>query len=185
MNISILILLIMVLTGCSRSEVQPEPETLLSLTIIAGSEINSGSDINSTTLQGGGADAAPLQLRMYELQSTELFANADFLDIYLQDSATLQSSLIKKHRLPTVWPDTGSQLTWQLDRATRFIAIFAEFANYESAITSALAPIVPGTSNRMILQINGNHLRLSVEPRLFIALVKEHLPEKQPHGSQL
>ncbi len=156
----LLILLLMIVTGCSHNRVQPEPETELFLTIIAGCNLNSGSG------PGNDQNAAPLQLRLYELQSIEPFANADFLDIYLQDSATLPSSLVKKHRLPTIWPDTNNQLTLQVDRTARFIAIFAEFANYPSAVWSAVESIVPGTRNRMMLQINDNHLRLSVEPAL-------------------
>lgn len=153
---SFLLLLALVLTGCSGSEVRPEPETLLSLEIVADSDSNNGTGMNS----GQQVDAAPLQLRMYELQSAKLFANADFLDIYLQDVAILQGTLVKKHRLPTVWSDTGSQLTLQLDRTTRFIAIFAEFASYQSAIWWVLESIVPASQNSMVLQINGNHLRL-------------------------
>lgn len=132
---------------------QPEPtpaQTTLSLTIKAGFDINP-----STTDQ-----ATPLQARLYELTDSTLCQQADFLSLYLEDTATLQSSLIKKHPLPTVHPGSSQTFSFQLDSATRFIAVLGEFSRYQGAVAHVTKAIVPGQNNGLILDINDNHLRL-------------------------
>ncbi len=144
--------LILLVYGCSSEpEVKPEPKTTLTLTIVAG------FDINQTSLD----TAAPLQARLYELQTPELFEKADFLDIYLQDSATLQDTLIKKHPLPTIQPKSTTTLSFNLDQATQYIALFAEFARYKTAVPTAVYQISRQSDNIITLHINGDHLRLS------------------------
>ena len=139
-------------SGCSSDpEVKPEPETTLTLTIIAG------FDINQTSLN----TAAPLQARLYELQTPELFERADFLDIYLQDSAALQDTLVKKHSLPTIWPNTTTTLSFTLDKTTQYVAVFTEFARYKTAVPSAIYRIATQSDNVITLHISGDHVRLS------------------------
>ena len=144
--------LILLTAGCSSEpEVKPEPKTTLTLTIVAG------FDINQSSLD----TAAPLQARLYELQTPELFEKADFLDIYLQDSATLQDTLIKKHPLPTIQPKSTTTMSLNLDQATQYIALFAEFASYKTAVPTAVYQISRQSDNIITLHINGDHLRLS------------------------
>ncbi|OED40488.1 type VI secretion system-associated lipoprotein [Endozoicomonas sp. (ex Bugula neritina AB1)] len=144
--------LITLISGCtSTPDVKTEPDTTLTLTIDAGFYIN-GTRMEST---------APLQARLYELQSPELFEKADFLDIYLKDISTLQDTLIKKHTLPTIQPDSHASLSFTLDKATHYIAILAEFADYQTARPTVVYPIIVKSENIVTLYIFNNHLRLS------------------------
>lgn len=138
------------LSGCSSKPSAPPPTTL-ALAIKAGSDINP-SDIDQ---------ASPLQARLYELTDNTLFQQADFLSLYLEDTATLQSTLIKKHSLPTIQPDTTQTVHFQLDSATRYVAILAEFSQYQTAVAHISEAIIPNQNNILILNINGNHLRLT------------------------
>ncbi len=105
--------------------------------------------------------ASPLQARLYELADNALYQQADFLSLYLEDTATLQSSLIKKHPLPTIQPGSSHTLNFQLDSATRFIAILGEFSQYQTTAASVSRAVIPNQSNILILNINDNHLRLT------------------------
>ncbi|MGI9280815.1 MAG: type VI secretion system lipoprotein TssJ [Endozoicomonas sp.] len=139
-----------ILSGCS-SKPEKEPPTVLNLEIKAGSVINANPQEN----------AAPLQVRLYELKSKDIFIHADFLDLYEKDEATLQASLVKKHQLPTIWPGMNTKLTFQLDSETAFVAILGEFSDYLSAVTKLLHPVVKGKSNHLVLRIEGNRLSFS------------------------
>ena len=141
------------LSGCSsKPEAEPAPPpTVLTLTIKAGVDINASS-IDK---------AAPLQARLYELTSPTLFQQADFLSLYLEDTATLQGSLVKKHPLPTIRPGSNQTLNFQLDGTTRYIAILAEFSRYQTAVASVTDKISLNQSNTLILHINDNFLRLT------------------------
>ncbi|WP_062268612.1 type VI secretion system lipoprotein TssJ [Endozoicomonas arenosclerae] len=140
------------LMGCS-SKPDKVPPTLLTLDIKAGPVINANKD----------EKAAPLQIRLYELKSKDIFIHADFLDLYGNDSATLQGSLVRKHHLPTVWPGMNTTLSFQLDSETAFVAILGEFSDYLSAVTKLLHPVTKGKSNHLVLHIEGNRLSFSTQ----------------------
>ena len=149
-----LFLLLLVVIHLSACKNRQEPLTKLTL------NVSSEFDIN--TMEDG--QAAPLQIRLYELGSKTLFEQADFLDLYLQDGSTLQDSLIKKHPLLAFHPGERRKLTFKLDNATRYIAILAEFASYTTAVTRAVKGIKTGENNLLTLVIAENHLRLVSTP---------------------
>ena len=151
----------LLLPGCSSNpKPSPDPTTLV-LTIKAGFDINpSGID-----------KAAPLQARLYELTDSTLYQQADFLSLYLEDTATLQNSLIKKHPLPTIQPGSSQTLNFLLDSATRYVAVLGEFSQYQTAVANTMEAVIPCQNNILILDINDNHLRLSPASHL-------PLPEK-------
>ncbi len=147
-----LISLTCLFSACSsKPAAKPPPPTELKVTILAGLDINP-TDVGS---------AAPLQLRLYELKSQDLFNRADFLDIYLQDSVTLQDTLIRKHLLPVVLPDSTTALFFTLDQETRYVAVLAEFARYQSSFPVSVYRVVRNTANLISLQINDNHIRIN------------------------
>lgn len=143
--------ILLLLSACSsKPEPAPQPTTLV-LTIKAGFDINpSGID-----------KAAPLQARLYELTDSTLYQQADFLSLYLEDTATLQSSLIKKHTIPTIQPGSSQNLNIQLDSATRYVAVLGEFSQYQSTVANVIEAVIPNHNNILILDINDNHLRLT------------------------
>ena len=121
------------------------------LNIVAARTINAS--------ESGQAD--PLQLRVYELSNDALFQQADFLSLYLNDTSTLQDTLIKKRVLPVIQPGDQRTLELELQQATRFIAVLAEFAEFSTAVASAYQPVQPGKRQWMIVNIEENHLRLA------------------------
>ena len=130
-----------------------KPETSLQLAIHADQIINTDGD----------AEASPVQLRLYELKSTELFNQADFLDLFNNDTAVLQSTLVSKHYLPTIWPGMSKTLTFNLNPETTSVAVVGEFARYLSATTKASSVITAGKSNQMKLTIEDNRILLQPE----------------------
>ncbi|MRI33755.1 type VI secretion system lipoprotein TssJ [Endozoicomonas sp. OPT23] len=140
---------LLLVSGCSSGP-KKKPDTLLQLTIQATQIINSDT----------AGQASPLQLRLYELNSTELFNKADFLDLFSNDTAVLQSTLVSKHYLPTAWPGMTKTVTFNLNPETTSVAIVGEFAQYLSATSKASTTIVSGKSNHLRLVVEDNRIRL-------------------------
>ena len=153
---------LILLSGCSlfsNSVQQAEyiansDSSSLELTLEAGYDLNPNDR----------GEASPVKIRIYELQAADLFSQADFLDLFDQDSATLQDSLIKKHRVPAQRPGQRTQLDIRLDPATRYIAVFAEFSRYQDADARVVAPVEQQARNIGRLTLDGNGLFLQVSP---------------------
>ena len=143
--------MLLLLTACSS---KPEPAPLPTSLVLT---IKAGPDINPSSID----KAAPLQVRLYELTDNTLYQQADFLSLYLEDTTTLQSSLIKKQTLPTIQPGSSQTLNFQLDSATRYVAVLGEFSQYQTAVANVSEAVIPNQSNVLILNINDNHLRLT------------------------
>ena len=63
--------------------------------------------------------------------------------------------------MPTIQPGSHTTLTYTLDRATRSLALLAEFAQYSDAASSLIYSVKPQSDNRITLYIDDNHLRLA------------------------
>ncbi|WP_281648361.1 type VI secretion system lipoprotein TssJ [Parendozoicomonas sp. Alg238-R29] len=157
----ITVLAALLLSGCSIfsgsvdqvSQIQ-NSDTTLELSLEAGYDLNPNDR----------GEASPLIIRLYELQAADLFSQADFLDLFDQDSAALQDSLIKIHRIPAQRPGQRTQLSINLDAATRYIAVLAEFSRYLDADARVIAPVVQGTRNIGRLTMDDNSLFLRISP---------------------
>ena len=113
-------------------------------------------------------EAAPLKIRVYELAAADLFSQADFLDLYDQDSATLQDSLIKVHRIPVQYPGQTNEINLTLNDTTRFIGVLAEFSRYQEADARGVAVVRPDRSHIGHLVIEGNRLFFTLKPELTV-----------------
>ncbi|MGY0217427.1 type VI secretion system lipoprotein TssJ [Endozoicomonadaceae bacterium StTr2] len=154
---------LLMLSGCSLLSPGTNPadplqnsDTSLELTLEAGYDLNPNDR----------DEASPLKIRLYELQAADFFSRAGFLDLFDQDSAVLQDSLIKAHRIPIQLPGQTTRFDITLNPATRYIAILAEFARYQNADARAIAPIRIDARNIGRLAMEGNSLYLTISPEL-------------------
>ena len=154
---------LILLSGCSlfSSSVQQAEYIANSESSSLELTLEAGYDLNPNDRD----EASPVNIRLYELQAADLFSQADFLDLYDQDSATLQDSLIKKHRVPAQRPGQRTQLDIRLDPATRYIAVFAEFSRYQDADARVVAPVEQQARNIGRLTLDSNSLFLQVSPQ--------------------
>ena len=151
------------LTGCSVFSDAPSDAVVpqggnLQLIITADYDLNPNDR----------GEASPLKIRLYELAAADLFSQASFLDLYDQDSATLQDSLIKMHRVPVQYPGQTTEINLTLNSATRYIGVLAEFSRYQEADARAVGVISADRSHIGHLTIEGNRLFLTVKPELTV-----------------
>lgn len=105
---------------------------------------------------------SPLFIRLYELKSTKMFNNADFIDIYERDKEVLGADLLAKQKLKRLTPGEGRADSFVLDPNTRYIALYAEFLQYKDARYRVIIPVVPNNvvSTRATVQVSGNSIKI-------------------------
>ena len=148
--LSIISLLII---GCSS---KPPPTNV---PFAVSFDFNVGQQVNPY----GGVNSHPVVLRLYQLREPGVFSSADFLDIYLDDRKTLGASLIDVKYLKPVIPGDSS-LTLDVQRDTRYVGVFAEFANYKAAQNQALVRLDNNPDLQIIsVQVNGLVVDISMK----------------------
>lgn len=105
---------------------------------------------------------SPLFIRLYELKSTKMFNNADFIDIYERDKEVLGADLLAKQKLKRLTPGEGRKDSFVLDPNTRYIALYAEFLQYKDAEYRVIIPVVPNNvvSTRATVLVSGNNIKI-------------------------
>jgi type VI secretion system protein VasD len=148
--ISIISLLII---GCSST---PQPTNV---PFAVQFDLSVGKQINPY----GGVNSHPIVLRLYQLRQPGVFSSADFLDIYLDDRKTLGASLIDVKYLEPIVPGENS-LTLDVQRDTRYVGVFAEFADYKDAQSQALVRLDDNPDLQIIsVQANGLVVGISMK----------------------
>ena len=84
---------------------------------------------------------SPLFVRLYELKSSKQFESANFIDLFERDKEALGESMIAKQRLKRLKPGEDREDQYVLSKETRFVGIFAEFLEYQSAKYKVIFPV--------------------------------------------
>lgn len=127
-------------------------DTDLALTFLADADIN--PDDSKTP--------SPLFIRMYELKSTKMFDKANFIDVYESDAETLGADMIAKQRLKHIRPGEEREVSFVLNKETKYVGLFAEFLRYKNAGFKLVIPVAQTNvfSSSATIQISGNKLIL-------------------------
>lgn len=145
------------LQGCQSNESKIggmfNLKTNLSLTIDAGASVNLDEARN----------ASPVFIRLYELSSDELIQSTNFIDLYEKDSEVLGEQFISKKELDPVIPGTVRNEKITLAKSTQYVALFAEFFDYEDAQYLIVFPVTKNNVFRdsVRVRIEENRLRIA------------------------
>lgn len=130
---SYLALAVISMLGCSSSD-EPivQPTIPATINLVAAKDINVFED----------KLPRPLIVRLYQLRDTGAFDKADFVTIYESDTQVLAQSLVDFKVLSPVIPGEARSLSIDVQKGTKYIAAFAEFADFEVAIAKASIALV-------------------------------------------
>ncbi len=128
----ILLLGVMVLSACSSNSPAFLAPYKVEFNVVPTDDINIYSD----------DEARPVKVRVYQLNEVGPFKNADFLALYNQDREVLGSALIDVITLPPVLPGVSQTLSLDIQQEARYLAVLAEFANYETTSTKSFIGLV-------------------------------------------
>lgn len=142
----LMFLLIALLSGCSAIAFWKEASILqVVVNIDAANNINPNID----------SMASPLEMRIYQLQDSEAFNQASFIDLYNDDQGVLKAGLLSKRNLDSLLPNEKRKLTHPLLAETRFVAIIAAFSDYREAKNKAIIQVEPGLPIVVNLSVDG------------------------------
>lgn len=145
-------LLAVFMMGCGSSAPVFEPSISVTVNMQAADDINRFED----------DIPRPLIIRLYQLKESGAFENAEFVSIYESDTSVLASSLIDSKVMPPVIPGETRSFTLEVQQETKFIAVFAEFADYEVATSKAVVALVEEPDeNPIIIRISQAKIQIS------------------------
>ncbi|HTW70710.1 MAG TPA: type VI secretion system lipoprotein TssJ [Acetobacteraceae bacterium] len=109
--------LLAALAGCSSP---PPPPTVVNLTLTATADVNPNSS----------GQAAPVAVRVYQLESTNAFDNAEFFPLFNDDKTALKTTLVERddYILP---PGTTKTVTLKPKDQVTDLGIFAAYQNFQ------------------------------------------------------
>ena len=153
-NTLLITLFVSVLTACSTANTKVggllDLDTDFKLSFIADKDLNpDDADVPS-----------PVIIRMYELKSTKLFKNANFIDLYERDTEVLGKSMIVKQALKAIKPNEKNERSFVLSKDTAYIGLYVEFLQYENAKYKVTLPVAQTNvvSSSATVQLSGNRI---------------------------
>ena len=105
---------------------------------------------------------SPLFIRLYELNSPNMFSKADFINLYDRDKDALGASMVNKQILKRLKPGEDSKLKLVLDKETKYVGLYAEFLNYKNSEYKLVFPVVANNVIRTSVKIHvsDNNIKL-------------------------
>ncbi len=149
-------LLAMVLVACSSSSPQETPPPVSHVL-----HITTAGQLNPY----GGENAHPVVLRLYQLSEAGSFRNAAFLDLYQNDQQVLASTLVDTLYLDPLLPGTEQQINIDVHFRSRYLAVLAEFSEYENAVSRALLKLDEDNEDQEFkIEVAGLRVSLETQP---------------------
>ncbi|MCF6281084.1 MAG: type VI secretion system lipoprotein TssJ [Candidatus Polarisedimenticolaceae bacterium] len=138
------------------------PPTYLTMMFQASYELNPNSD----------GKPSPIIVRLYELKKEALFQDSDFFDLYDNDLKILATDLISRNELE-FRPGEDRTIKYELDPATRFIALIAAYRDLDSAQWRVSTKVAQQMTNTFIVNLEREKITLSGTP----TPIEEEMPE--------
>lgn len=129
----VILLFSIFITACGSSDtVVFQPSLSVTVNMEATDDINVFED----------NEPRPVILRLYQLEDIGNFKNADFISLYNSDKTVLGGALIDSQVLSPVIPGEKREFVLEVAQQAKFVAVLAEFADYEVATTKAFVALV-------------------------------------------
>lgn len=150
--------LVILLTVTSCTSVNRKIGAALSLDTDLKLSIVVADDVNPDEAK----QPSPVFVRLYELNGTQAFEKADFIDLYERDEEILGDSFVAKQELTRLVPNTTWDETFVLNKDTRYVAIFAEFFRYKGSTAKVVFPVTTTNvvRNSIKLKVTNNQIFL-------------------------
>lgn len=134
--------------GCAPPE-KPVPISQ-TVSISAGHEINPYNEASN-----------PVVLRLYQLSNRTAFEEAGFWELFDGSGENLAGVLISVQSIGPIYPAERRIVPFDLVPETRYLGVFAEFADYQSQRYSALEAISDTVVQKgVIVSISASGLRI-------------------------
>jgi len=97
--------------------------------------------------------ASPVVVRVFELKSSTLFEQADFVSLFEKEQAVLGAELVSREEF-VLRPGETKPLNKPLSPDTKFIGVMAAFRELERARWRVVVPVAAGKKNVMNITLD-------------------------------
>lgn len=140
--------------GCGGGGLFKKSPTSMDITISANTSLNPNADDESS----------PVVVRIYELKSVSAFNQAEFFQLYDDDTKTIGSDLVNKEEYE-IAPGTTKKIKKTTADETAYIAVLAGFRDIDSATWRASAPLVKNKENIVTIELTSLAVTLSAKEK--------------------
>ncbi|MDQ0314296.1 type VI secretion system lipoprotein TssJ [Amorphus orientalis] len=147
--LAVLMALSVVLAGCGGGLFKKSPTTL-NITMSANAQLNPNVD----------DEPSPVVVRIYELKSAQSFNQAEFFQLYDDDTKTLGPDLVAKTEYE-IAPGTTKKIKKTTPDETAYIAVLAGFRDIDSATWRASAAVTKNKENIVTVTLTSLAVSLS------------------------
>lgn len=156
-SLAFLTILTLLMSGCSSSGSSNSSAAFLApykieVNIIPSDDINVYSD----------GSAHPVAIRIYQLREIGAFKQSEFLALYNQDRSVLEDALIDVTKVSPVIPGKSQKIALDVQQETRYLAVLAEFANYDKLETKSFVSLVEKPDEHPVF-IRITNTKISIE----------------------
>ena len=141
------------LVGCSSSGGQSFVPTLsIEMQLEANESLNVFDD----------GQSRPVVVRIYQLNDIGSFEKASYVNLFENDQTTLASSMIDSKTLGAILPGEKRQLVLGVQQQAKYLAVFAEFSNYETAVAKSYVALAKDPESYPVyIQLINNQIEIT------------------------
>jgi type VI secretion system protein VasD len=140
------------LAGCS-SPPPPPPPTVVNLTLKALGGVNPGPD----------GQAAPVSVRVYQLETAAGFNIAEFFPLYNTDATVLGQDLVKREEFVLAPGATKSETIMPKDQV-KSLGFFAGFRSFQSLTWRGSADVPPNKTTNVTVTVGPKGVDVQAAP---------------------
>jgi type VI secretion system protein VasD len=127
--------------GCAAPP-PPPPPTVVNLTLKALAGVNPGPD----------GQAAPVSVRVYQLETAAAFGNAEFFPLYNTDTTVLGQDLVKREEFVLAPGASKSETIMPMDRV-KALGVFAGFRAFQSLPWRGSTDVPPNKTTNVTVTV--------------------------------
>lgn len=142
------------LAGCGGGGIFKKSPTTLNITMSANAQLNPNSD----------GEPSPVVVRIYELKSAQSFNQAEFFQLYDDDTKTIGADLVAKDEYE-IAPGTTKKIKKTTPDETAYLAVLAGFRDVDSASWRASAAVTKNKENIVTITLTSLAVSLSVSEK--------------------
>lgn len=141
------------LAACGGGMFKKSPTSLV-ITMAANDQLNPNAD----------GESSPVVVRVYELKSVQAFNQAEFFQLYDDDTKTIGADLVAKDEYE-IAPGTTKKIKKTTPDDTAYVAVLAGFRDIDSATWRASAPVTKNKENIVTINLSALAVTLSVNEK--------------------
>ncbi len=108
---------------------------------------------------------SPLHVRLYELESSDSFLRAEFIDLFQADVDTLGKDLLGRRDLAPLIPGASRTERFTVNANVKYIGLYGEFYQFKNSRFKAVFPITTHNfvKDTIQVEVRGTELYLAAE----------------------